>query len=105
MSDTYVTNSAGKPSIYKDPSAKLDYTFDWSAWLTAISDTIASQVATVIGDGVLTIGAPATSNTTTAVTVWANGGTNGQTYLITCKITTAGGRIDERTIVINVKDR
>lgn len=104
MSDTYVTNSAGKPSIAKDMNATLDYTFDWSLWLGI--DTITSEVSSVVGDdNALTIGSPADSHTTTAVTVWAKGGTNGQTYLVTCKITTTAGRVDERTIAINVKDR
>lgn len=105
MSDTYIINSAGKPSITKDYNAKLDYTFDWSLWLTGISDTIVSELTSIAGDGVATIGSPVTTNTSTSVTVWVTGGTVGQQYLVTCKITTTGGRIDERTIAINVRDR
>ena len=105
MSDTYVINSVGKATIVKDDQAKLDYTFDWSQWLTPIADTIASAVATIHGDGNATIGNPANQLTTTSVTIWVAGGTIGQQYQLACKITTAAGRIDERSVYINVKDR
>lgn len=105
MSDTYVVSSSGKAVIVKDDQAKLDYTFDWSQWLAPITDTIASAVATIHGDGIATIGSPATQVGSTSVTIWVAGGTIGQQYQLECKITTAAGRIDERSIYINVKDR
>lgn len=105
MSDTYVVNSAGKATIIKDENAHLDYTFDWSQWLTPIADTIAGAISTIVGDGIATIGTPADQLTSTAVTIWVTGGTIGQQYILTCKITTAAGRIDERSIYINVRQR
>ena len=46
----------------KDPNATLDYTFDWSAWLTPIADTITS-VTWVLSAGLTSVSA---SNTTTS---------------------------------------
>lgn len=94
---TYLYDAAG-PYLLKDPDANLDYVFDWSLWLAG--DTIASASVTVAG---ATKGA--TTNTTTAVTQWVSGGTAGQTATVACKITTAAGRIDERTIRLKVQAR
>ena len=59
----------------KDPSAVLDYAFDWSNWLGA-SETISSATVTV--DAGLT--KDSQSNTTTKVTVWLSGGTLATIY-------------------------
>jgi hypothetical protein len=83
----------------KDPSARLDYDVDWSEWIG--TDTIASVVWTVEAG----ITQYATSATATVATIWLEGGTAGADYTIGCRITTAGGRIDERSILIRVRDR
>jgi len=109
----------------KDPNAKLDYTLDWSAWLSPFTDTIASASAYVTPTAGLSVGgasadpgtgatafsntatysAPVTIvNTTTIATVWVKGGTAGTSYDVNVKITTTGGRIDDRTITITCKD-
>lgn len=91
----------------KDPSALLDYVFDWSAWLGA-GETIASVVVTVGTGLTLDLTSPHTSgytSTTTAVTVWISGGTAGNDYTVACKVTTTAGRVDERSIIVQVKDR
>lgn len=96
------------PSTFtKDPSALLDYVFDWSAWLGS-GETIASTVITVPTGLTLDLTAPHTSGytaTTTAVTVWLSGGTAGSYYSPACKITTSAGRVDERSITVQVQDR
>lgn len=84
----------------KDPDAKLDYTIDWSSWLTD-SETISSVVWTV-GTGITE---ESTSNTTTTATIWLSGGTAGERYAAACRITTSDSRIDERTIFIMVAER
>jgi hypothetical protein len=86
-------------TFLKDPAARLDYTVDWTAWLGA--DTIA-QVDWTVPAGLTTT---ATSNATTTATVWLSGGTLGATYEVVCQVTTATGRIDQRTIRIQVRDR
>lgn len=83
----------------KDPDAVLDYDIDWSTWLGA--DTIADVDWTA--DTGITIASD--SFTTTIATVWLSGGTAGTTYNVTCHITTAGSREDDRTIQFYVLNR
>lgn len=82
--------------FYKDPDASLDYRVDWEDWLN--SDTI-SSVAWTVGSG-LTQGT--TTNTTLVATIWLSGGTAGTDYEVTCRITTASGRVNDRTFVVRV---
>lgn len=89
-------------SFSKDPDAVLDYTLDWSSWLnSAGGDVIATSVWTVPA-GIATVGNTNSGNQTT---VWLSGGTAGQSYAVSNRITTAGGRTEDRTIQINVVDR
>lgn len=83
----------------KDPSARKDYQVDWSAWLD--SDTI-SAVAWTVPSGITNY---STSNTTTVATIWLVGGTANADYEVVCQITTAGGRIEQRTIKIQVREQ
>ena len=84
----------------KDPSAVLDYVFDWTEWLATV-ETITDH--TITADTGITVG----SSTEDAgkVTVWLSGGTAGINYKVACLITTSAGRTDERTIWIKVVDR
>ncbi len=84
----------------KDPSAVLDYVFDWTEWL-ATGETITDH--TITAD----TGITADSSTEDAgkVTVWLSGGTAGINYKVACLITTSAGRTDERTIWIKVVER
>lgn len=83
----------------KDPSAVLDYVWDWSAWLAG--DTITSHTVTA-ADGITVDSSTVAGG---AVTVWLSGGTARQTYEVTCRIVTAGGRTDERTSRFYVTER
>lgn len=84
----------------QDPAAVLDYQFDWSAWLPE-GDTISE--ANVTADEGLEVSQ--LSHAGGKVTAWVSGGVVGRTYLLTCSITTAGGRKDERTIRITIQDQ
>ena len=92
----------------KDPSAVLDYVFDWTGWL-ATGETIAVDSET--GEKLITITADTgiTVDSWTEddgkVTVWLSGGTAGINYKVACKITTTVGRTDERTLWIKVVER
>jgi len=84
----------------KDPSAILDWAFDWTDWLAA-AETITDH--TITADTGITVGS--STKDTGVVTVWLSGGTAGINYKVACKITTSAGRTDERTIWIKVTDR
>ena len=45
------------------------------------------------------------SHDDTTVTAWVSGGTVGATVGLTCHITTAGGRQDDRTMTISIQER
>lgn len=101
--ETYVM-TAGKPTINKDPEAVLDYSFDWGPWLEAVDDTIQSVL--FILDPTLTKVSEAHDATT--ATVWLSGGappTGGGTLKVTCRITTTGGRTDDRSIFLKIIER
>ena len=93
----------------KDPSAVLDYVFDWKEEWLATGETIAVDSET--GEKLITITADTgiTVDSWTEddgkVTVWLSGGTAGINYKVACKITTSAGRTDERTIWIKVVER
>jgi hypothetical protein len=104
MSDTYVVTGTGaetKYTILKDPDAILDYTFDWSDWLEDISDTMVDHQ--IIVDEGLTCDSSSTVGN--SVVAWLSGGQTGTTYRATCRIITAGGRTDDRSIFLKVKER
>ncbi len=88
-------------SYKKDPDATLDYTVDWSEYLLPIEDTIAT--VTWVPDAGLTV--VSQSNTTTTATAFVSGGTAGETLTLTCRITTAGGRTDDRSINLTIIER
>lgn len=87
-------------ALTKDPDAVLDYAFDWSAWL-ADGETITDHNVTVeSGDAVI----DTTSRTPNTVVVWLSGGTLDTNVELRCRITTSEGRIDDRTIVILIRE-
>jgi hypothetical protein len=92
MSDRYI----------KDPSALLEYTWDWALWLDDVDDTIGSATVTA-PDGLMAVGAPAVGDA--AVTQRISGGTVGETYTVACQITTVGGLIDERSIYLTIRNQ
>lgn len=91
-------------SYTKDPNAVVDFAIDWSAWLAltppGTADTISTSTWTVPAG--LTKGSEI--NTTTKATVWLSGGTAGETYEITNRIVTAGGRTYDQTLRIVVRE-
>ena len=107
MVDTYIPNNKGQPTIFKDPKAILDYTFDWSVWLAGISDTISASLGAVSFtiDAVSGATIVSQSNTSTTATVWIAGGQSGTSAIVTCQIKTFGVRTDDRLIIIKFKER
>lgn len=83
----------------KDTNEVLDYTINWASFLDI--DIITALTWTVPA-GITDSGEV---NSTKTTTIWLAGGTVGTSYTITCRITTAGGRVVERSIQINVVDK
>jgi uncharacterized membrane protein len=104
MSDTAFTFSAGKWTIDKDPDAELDYVLKMAPWLDKIPDTFSLTVPAVI---VAAVGVTAMSATYVGKTIviWVHGGTAGSTGSVTIRFTTAGGRVDDRTVYFKVRQR
>ena len=84
----------------KDPGSVLDYEIDWSSWL-ADGETIVSSEWSVEDDSAAI---DSSTHTDTAATAWVSGGTVGVRLTVTNRITTTLGRIDERSIVLKIKD-
>jgi hypothetical protein len=85
----------------KDPDAVKDYVFDWGTKWLKPGDTI--FLATVFPDDGLTL--DSTTKDDTTVTAWVSGGTAGQNYDLRCHITTTGGRQDDWTFKIKVRQQ
>lgn len=83
----------------KDPLEVLDYTMDWNQWLGL--DVLAG-VNWSVPSGIANAGNYSSQSTTT---IWLVSGVSGVSYLVTCLVTTTGGRTGKRTIQINVGDR
>nr|WP_295383547.1 hypothetical protein [Pseudoxanthomonas sp.] len=97
---SYDLTNPAKPTITKDPNAVLDYSLDLAAWLTDISDTLSALSVTASG---ATVDSSAISGT--KCIAWISGGTAGETVTVTFRFTTAGGRTDDRSIYLKIKDR
>lgn len=103
MTDTYSEIGVYRPSIPKDPDAALEYTFDWTDWLAEVSDTIDSYTLTVSG-----VTKTSDARVGARVTVWVSGGTVNALAApasIACRIVTAGGRTEDRTIYLLIRER
>ena len=85
----------------KDPNAVLDYLFDWTAWLAPTADAIAS-VTWLLSPGLTKVSSSFTPGT---ASVFVSGGVLNTTEKITCRITTTGGRTDDRSIALKITDR
>ena len=83
----------------KDPDAILDYALNWTKWLEG--DTISTGTWTI--DAGPTIASQNVSGG--IVTMFLSGGADGVSYAARCRITTTGGRTDDRTIQIQVRER
>jgi hypothetical protein len=87
-------------AILKDPDARLDYAFDWTAWLEEDETIVSWDFEVTLGDVVVDTDAELDG----VVTVWLTGGTAGKAK-VTCHIVTSVNRQDDRTMSITVKER
>lgn len=82
----------------KDPAAKKDYAVDWALWLAG--DTIAVSTWRAPGLTVET-----SENTPSRALAWLSGGVAGAEYTVTNQVTTAAGRVEERSFVVRVEEQ
>ena len=92
-------------TIPKDPDAELPYDWDWSEWLgddaEIASITVTAETGLDVDDS--DIVTPANQ----VVRVWLSGGDAGESYKVTCRVTTdeTPPRIDDRSVRIRVRER
>ena len=86
----------------KDPDAVLDYSIDWSDWLTG-SEVITVSTWTVPSG----ITKDSDSNDDTQTVIWLSGGTAGNSYTIVNHIETDSSPIrkDDRSISVYIVER
>lgn len=94
-------DNRGRYLTRKDPDAVLDYPFDWSEWLADVNDTLVSAEITAAGVTAEPLGLPVNG----VVGVMVSGGAVGVAASVTCRITTAGGRTDDRTLHFVIGER
>ena len=85
----------------KDPDAKLDYTVDWTDFLAAASDTISASSFISSSDD-LTL--EDESMLDGIHTVFVSGGTLNEVYRVTSRIETVGGRINDNSLRLLIKE-
>lgn len=112
---TYPSNKAVPAAMgFKDPQAVLDYAFLWQDWLAAdetiTAHTITPSAATIAVDSSSVNAAAVTldgieQKIGSVVTAWLSGGTVDTIYVISCRVTTSAGRVDERSFKLIVRDR
>lgn len=90
--------------MFKDPNSRLPFTVDWTQWLAAEEDE-ASSAEWIVPIGLTKEDFPAPIVVDGKATVWLSGGTDGRTYEVVCRLTTVGGRIDDRTLQIRTGHR
>lgn len=96
---TYRDDGKG-PTIDKDPDAVLDYSFDWRQWLLSGDSIVSHQF---LAEGTLTV--ESSANDATTATAWVSGGTAKSTLRLTCRINTADGRTDDRSVFLKILER
>ena len=89
-------------AIDKDPNAVLDYQWSWADWLAA-GEAIASH--TVVAETGITVDSSVADSN--AVTVWLSGGTAGESYEVTVRVTTNNvtPRTDDRSVTFVIAER
>ena len=102
MIETYDLTNPAKPTIGKDPQAVLDYAENWTAWLAAVNDTLAS--VSVVAESPLVVFGVATF-VGGVVTAIIGGGLAGRIHRVTFTIVTTAGRTDQRSIYLRVWNR
>ena len=86
----------------KSPRSVLDYVPDWTKWLDAVNDLIASVEIEFVG---VAVDSHTISINRKSIVIWVSGGTINMTGKVTVRITTDAGRVDERTMLFEIRAR
>lgn len=106
-----VDSSTGMVVMTKDPSAVLDFSWDWTAWLAANDDDEIDTFEVTLEERDLVEDEPedlveltldSSSGDGAIVTAWLSGGVLEAELRVTCRIVTTGGRTDERSIWLQI---
>lgn len=84
-----------------DPDERLDYPWDWSARFAA-GETISGTAAWTVPTGITQDG---TSQTATTATIWLKNATLGQSFPITCHVTTNQSRTMDWTQTLRCRQK
>jgi hypothetical protein len=85
-------------AFVKDPNSTIDFAVDWAEWLNT-GDTVSSSSWEVpVG---LTLSSEGVTNNVTRA--FLAGGIAGVDYMITNRVTTQGARIEDRSILVQVR--
>ncbi len=90
-------------TLAKDPDAVLDYTIDWTPFLTSVDDTIATSEFITDEDTSLTLSNEALNGN--LHTVFIAGGAANTRHRVTSRITTAGGRTQDQSFFLVIAER
>lgn len=85
----------------QSPDDILDYPINWQYWLAEVGDTIDDSVWE-LETGLVKVDESFDDNTTT---VWVSGGSDGADYELVNRITTAAGRVRQKTITVVFQQR
>lgn len=86
----------------KDPDATLDYSVDWSQFLAGSDGDSISTAAWLEASGDLTI--TDSGHSSGIHTGFISGGTLGESYTVTSRITTTGGRINDSSFILLIRE-
>lgn len=84
----------------KDPNDRVDYFWDWSAWLPEGDSVATSQI---IPDDAEALTIDGTQQSATAISCFVAGGSLHQKHIITNRIVTAQGRQKDASIIIPIE--
>lgn len=94
----FLTDIDGVPTIQAVAGSRLDYPFDFAGWLDALDDEIVSHEIDA-GEGVTVESSQSVDG---IVIVWASVEPVAVSPLLTCRIVTAAGREDARSMKLNI---
>ena len=87
----------------KDPDARLDYAVDWSDFLTSVDDTLLTATFVDIDSDLVISGESIVDGSLHQAFI--AGGSVGKMYRVTSRLTTVGGREDDQSFMIYVREQ